>query len=180
MITILVILLIGVAYGIWSGTLRVNTYVYMLKPHLDIGSWRIFAVYPSSLCKGFNSAYLSPENDVLHVLIGSDTINTLWVGLLIENNGEKSFDLVGLNVSLIDSMGEYNITPQVYMYGPVNTGIGNQPYWGTVSCSNLPVDNYTSNFPITVPTGYKLVAWLHLDLNISNTEVLVRVIPGYS
>jgi len=39
--------------------------------------------------------------------------------LLVENNGELDFKLEGLNITLVDSIGEYNTTPQIYMYGPI-------------------------------------------------------------
>jgi len=180
MLFILMVLLVGVVYGIWSENLRVNTYISMLKPHLEIGSWRLFAIHPGKTCMGFNSAYLSLENDTLHVLIGSEVVNALWIGLVVENNGELDFKLEGLNITLVDSIGEYNTTPQIYMYGPIKTGIGNKPYWGLLSCSDLPVENYTSSLPVIIPTGYKLVVWLYIELGVSNTELIVKLDPGYS
>ncbi|MGB9816240.1 MAG: hypothetical protein ACPLQS_01420 [Desulfurococcaceae archaeon] len=176
MLIFLVILLLGVGYGLWSSSLKANVYVYMLQTKLEIGSWKVFAIYPDNKCRGFNDIYLSQYNDTLHVLIGNNVVNYMWIGLVIENNKGVIYDLNGISVVLNDSLGEYNVTPLFYLYEPIKTGIGNQPYWDGVKCGDLPVDGYSTVFPLSLKSGYKMVAWIYLELGLSNTEITVKII----
>jgi hypothetical protein len=175
LLALLAILLVSVGYGLWSSSLRANVYVYIVPSRLEIGSWKVFATYQDSSCRGFNATHLSPKNDTLYIDIGNTVVNSMWIGLVVENNGEIGVDLAEINISLNDSLGSYNITPHYYLYDPIKTGVGNMPYWGGISCSDLPVSGYSSTLPIHIPAGYKMVAWIHIDLGLSNTEIAVKI-----
>ncbi|MGB9827776.1 MAG: hypothetical protein ACPLSM_04590 [Thermosphaera sp.] len=179
MMFLLSILLIGVGYGLWSDTLKANVYIHMFPGYLEIGSWKVFARYRCDGCLGYDLTFLSPSNDTLHILIGSRVVEYLWIGLVIENNKEASLYLENMEVKINDTSGEYELTPISYLYEPVKTGIGYMPYWGGVRCSDLPVNGYLAGYPVLVKPGYKMVAWLYVELGLSNAEITVEIVSGY-
>ncbi|MEM4452590.1 MAG: hypothetical protein QW182_05235, partial [Thermosphaera sp.] len=179
MILLLSLLIIGVGYGLWSDTLKANVFIQVAPSDLDIGSWKVFARFKCGYCIGYDQVYLSPGNDTLHVLIGNSRVQYLWVGLVIENNRALNSYLDNIEVWIVDSSGEYNITPITYLYEPVKTGVGNMPYWGRLTCNDLPVQGYLPGYPVLVKPGYKMVAWLFISLDsleLSNVEVRVKLV----
>jgi len=178
MVFVLVLLSVGVGYGLWSNTLKANITVHVLPIKLEIGSWKVFAGYECGECRGYDIVYLSPSNTTLSVIIGDTIIEYIWIGLVVENNRRVDYYLQNIEVWLRDSSGSYNITPQVYLYEPIKTGVGTMPYWGGVKCSDLPVEGYLTGYPVLVESGYKMVAWIYLEINLSNVEIEVRIISG--
>jgi len=176
---LLSILLVGVGYGLWSDTLKANVYIYMLPGDLEIGSWKVFTGYGCDGCLGYDLTYLSPSNDTLHILFGDTVVEYMWIGLVVENNGEVNLYLEDIKVRINDTSGEYDLTPISYLYEPVKTGIGYMPYWGGVTCPDLPVSGYLAGYPVLINPGYKMVAWLYVELGVSNAEITVEIVSGY-
>lgn len=176
---LLSILLVSVGYGLWSDSLKANVYIYMFPGYLEIGSWKVFAGYRCDGCLGYNLTYLSPSNDTLHIFIGDRAIEYAWIGLVIENNKEVNIYLRDIEVKINDTSGDYNLTPISYLYEPVKTGVGYMPYWGGVKCSDLPVSGYLAWYPVLVKPGYKMVAWLYVELGLSNAEITVKIVSDY-
>jgi hypothetical protein len=86
MVFVLVLLSVGVGYGLWSNALKTNITVHVLPIRLEIGSWKVFAGYECGECKGYDIIYLSPNNTTLSVIIGDTIIEYIWIRLVVENN----------------------------------------------------------------------------------------------
>lgn len=178
MVFMLVLLSLGVGYGLWSSILKANVTVHVLPIKLKVGSWKVFAGYSCGECRGYDVVYLSPDNTTLNIVLGNTIVEYMWVGLIIENTMEVDYYLQNIEVWLRDLSGRYNLTPQVYLYEPVKTGIGNMSYWDGVKCSELPVQGYLTGYPVLVKSGYKMVAWIYLEANLSNVEIGVKVLSN--
>ncbi|MEM4538476.1 MAG: hypothetical protein QXP68_07050, partial [Thermosphaera sp.] len=60
MIFLLLVLMIGTGYGLWSDTLKANVFIQVAPSDLDIGSWKVFAKFKCGYCIGYDQVYLSP------------------------------------------------------------------------------------------------------------------------
>lgn len=96
--------------------------------------------------------------------------HSIWVGLVVENNGTVPVTLHGVTIS-----SDGNLSYTAYLYGPLES-IGNSGYWGQVNCSELPFDNSVDK--VIVHERDKAIIWL--NLNITEDTTWIRIELGYT
>ncbi len=190
----IVVILIMPATSMWYDSLGVNVTVHMGDPRWEIGSYRGFQKFTYNVCNcshtactGLDTLTLSDNAHYLDVKINTTVdwhsphhcgcnhsitgkVKSIWIGLVLENHGTIPLKLKYVRVTSIgqDTPSSWDMT--TYAYGPEKHGIGNKPYWGHLSCFNLPVSG-SKPLPYTLPPGYKTVVWINLALNGSGVYV---------
>ena len=178
---LLLIMLIPVT-ALWSNTLRVNVLVTVKQADLDIGSWRVFVKYACDVCRGIEDGYvnLSEDKDTIYVYLDSIATKYVWVGLVIENSHEVPATLEDLQVSFTNSSGTYELSVDnytIYAYEPIKEGVGNKPYWGELDCDDLPIQDYLTELPVVIDSGWKAVLWVKVDTHeLSNGDLTLKLI----
>jgi hypothetical protein len=67
------------------------------------------------------------------------------------------------------------ITPST-PYEPVKDGVGNKPYWGYLSCGDLPISDYLTELPITIESGWKAVVWVNVSTyGMTNGDLIIEL-----
>lgn len=169
------------AAALWSESLRVNVVVTVRVANLDIGSWRVFLNYTCDVCRGIRDDYvnLSEDYDTIYVYLDNRETNNVWVGLVIENNYGIPATLEGLKVSFRNASGTYELSGDdysIYPYEPVKDGVGNKPYWGYLSCGDLPISDYLTELPITIESGWKAVVWVNVSTyGMTNGDLIIEL-----
>lgn len=182
LLPLFLVLVLIPATALWSETLRVNVVVTVRYADLDIGSWRVFVNYACDGCRGIRDDYvsLSEDKDVIFVYLDSSEVSYVWVGLVIENDREVSATLEGFNISFTNSSGTYELGEDkysVYTYEPIKGGVGNKPYWGELSCGDLPIQDYLTELPITINSGWKAVVWIKVfTQGMTNGDLRIELV----
>jgi len=158
----LMVLLVSSGLSMWYSDLKADVHIFIKKPLLEIGSWKIFLDNGFS-CKGFDDASLTVDKRRLAVEIYGNA-SFMWVGIVVENNDVLPAVVKGVKVWIDEGTDVVVPSLQVYLYLPIKTGVGNQPYWGSVNCSDLPIQGYLGGGNITLDPGYKLVIWIMVSL----------------
>lgn len=181
---VLALLMLIPASALWSETLRVNVTVAVTRADLDIGSWRVFVKYACDGCKGIRDDYvnLSEDRDTIYVYLDDVETDYVWVGLVIENNYMVPATLKGFNISFQNASGTYELEEDeytVYPYEPTKYGVGNMPYWGQLRCEDLPVEDYLTELPITINSGWKAVVWINISTyGLTNGDLKIVLVYG--
>jgi len=165
----LMVLLASSGLSMWYSDIKADVHIFIKKPLLEIGSWKIFLDNGFS-CKGFDDASLTADKRRLAVEIHGNA-SFIWVGIVVENNDVLPAVVKGVEAWIEGGMDVMVPSQQVYLYPPIKTGVGNQPYWGSVKCSDLPVQGYLSGGNTTLDPGYKLVIWIMVSLFTSTGGV---------
>ncbi len=161
-----IILLIGLSYSMYSDVLRINTYIYMDKPDIDIESYRGFVIKHCccctvEVCKGMDDDKITLSSDNNTISLTSMN-SSFWLGMVAKNNGEIPVKIyrVSLNSTIL-----LNYTVKHYIYGPYKTG----PLypWGHICCKDLPYPGY--NDTVVLDPGYKIVLWIGVDTSTNQT-----------
>jgi len=185
-IVLLSILFIGTAYSMYLEKLRVNTYIYMGDPDLDIESYKVLikccscSCCSNTCCKGIEDSQVNISIDN-HTLIIKELEpcshchhpSIIWVGLILKNNGKLPLKI---NETIITSNPSVEINTTYYLYGPYKTG----PLypWGYINCSKLPYSGYNNS--IIIDPDYKAIIWIELIIEpITNNILDLNITPQY-
>lgn len=93
--------------------------------------------------------------------------HSLWVGLVVENDGTVPVTLHGVTVS-----SDGNLSYTAYLYGPLES-IGNSGYWGQVNCSELPLNNSVDH--VVVYRSDKAVVWIQIEAPEDVSQMSIRL-----
>ncbi len=193
------ILITLIGYSMWFEKLSVNVYVDTASSDTKIGSYKAQVCCIHSHCNccccschGLEDYQMSLSSDGKTLYLrdidssccschdGLSNV-TIWIGLIIENNGELPVRIDHFNITI---HGNYSMeTINTYLHGPYKTGIGYHE-WGHVDGCDLPYPNYVSS--IILDQGEKLIAWIevnlynasgYLDINVTLDNTLWNI-PG--
>ncbi len=108
-----------------------------------------------------------------HCGSGHEANMSLWVGLVLKNNGDIPLRLTGV---LVTTAGSYNdMRLDYYAYGPYTTSF--QEVWGHVDPCTLPFPGYVNG--IVLDGGEKIVLWIHVEYTNTTTIQSVTLKPVF-
>lgn len=177
LILVLTVMVTGSALALWGDTLRINVTVKTGGHDPVIESYKVFKC--TGCCQGCGAedseVTMHPDRLELNITLGDrcscgdshdDSRSshgghhemTVWVGLVLENEGTVPSTLVSIQVA---GMPDGMSIGGVYVYGPYNDGSFAREAWAHENCSTLPPSD-----PGTLGTGFmpgeKLVVWIEL------------------
>lgn len=174
----------------WFEQLRINVYVDSGTWNPIIGSYKVqtccHGLNKTCSCKGVEDeqVFLSNDNKTLFIKNVKGTCCscndkghnvTLWIGLILANEGEIPARVNGVNISINGNYTESSV--ETYFYGPYKTGIGYQE-WGRVDGCDLSFNNYT--YSLLLDQGYKGIAWIKLEIYNVTGYLYITVTPDFT
>ena len=171
-------MVLGTAYSMYLDTLQVNVHVNMANLDTDIEDHRVYRCccccchhYPDELVSTID------DNDTLLINYTSSCcpchcLRTIWVGLLVRNNGDLPMKLEGVNITLTNG-SSINL---YFAYGPC-TNPSLCP-WLCIDPQNLPYPGYNS----TVVIDYNETAVIWIKIVLTNTQNLdtIKITPWFT
>jgi hypothetical protein len=144
------IVLVSAAYALWSQQLRIEGVINIGKIDSRITSSKI-------VCDKCEASLLVDTDDPLAVHLHVESLkgseNTLWIGLVVSNEGNIPIKITSISTG-VDS--------KAYSYGPFRS-VGNSGVWGHVVIDMLPFPNYHELPSVVDNPSYKLILWIKLD-----------------
>lgn len=186
-LSIIAILIVSMilGYSIWLNTLESNVNINIARfGKLVIGSYKVFINFYSNNCNCLeyrgvedNQITLSIDNRSISIMlqrsIGEVYNLSMWIGLVISNEGGVPVNAYSFRVLINGFYGEYFTNH--YFYGPYKTGLGYRE-WGRVDPCQLPFINY--NQSIVIDSDWKTIAWINIVVlnifSITNTTITIQ------